>query len=163
MTRFLPLALVAALVAAGCGSGGSTENTAPGGAETTESTAPGGAETTEGAAPGGAETTEGATPGGAETAEAHQSGAEGPTGITARPCRNTGEEGLLMRVTGVSCSTGKKVAASWRSKSGCAPAAGESRSACTVGGFRCLTVSVGQGLAVTCARPERSIAFIVKG
>src|SRR5689334_14655126 len=142
MTRFLPLALVAALLAGGCGSGGSTESTAPGGAETTESTAPGGAETTEGAAPGGAETAESTAPGGAETAEstapggaenpeAHQSGAEGPTGVVARPCRNTGEEGLLMRVTGVSCSTGKKVAASWRSKSGCAPAAGESRSACT--------------------------------
>jgi hypothetical protein len=163
MIRFLPLALVAAMLAAGCGSGGSTESTAPGGAETTEGTAPGGAETTEGTAPGGAETAESTAPGGAENPEAHQSGAEGPTGVVARPCRNTGEAGLLLRVTGVSCSTGRKVAASWRSKSGCAPAAGESRSACTVGGFRCLTVSVGQGLAVTCARPERSIAFIVKG
>ena len=152
MTRSLPLALVAALLAAGCGSGESTQSTAPGGAETTESTTPGGAETTESTAPGGAETT-----------EAHQSGAEGPTGITPRVCRNTGEEALLMRVTGVSCSKGRQIAAGWHSKSGCAPASGESRSACTINGFRCLTAVAGQGLAVTCARPERSIAFIARG
>jgi len=130
MMRFLPLALTAALLAAGCGSGGSTETT---------------------------------TSGGPETTEAHQSGAGGPAGITARACRHTGKEAMLLRVTGVSCSKGKTIAAGWRAKSGCAPGTNESRSACTVDGFRCLTSSVGQGLAVTCARPGHSIAFIAKG
>ena len=130
LTRFLPLALAAALLAAGCGSDQSSETTTPAGS-------------------------------GAETNRAKQSGAEAPTGVRARACRNTGES-LLLRVTGVACAKGESVAARWRSNSGCRPAAGESRSACSVGGFRCLTSSAGRGLAVTCARPERSIAFIVK-
>jgi hypothetical protein len=131
LTRFLPAALVAALLVAGCGSGESTESTTPGG-------------------------------GGAETTQAHQSGAEGPYGITARPCRHIGETAAALRVTGVSCSKGVAIAEGWASRSGCAPAAGDSRSACTVAGFRCLTAVAGQGLAVTCARPERSVAFLVE-
>jgi hypothetical protein len=128
-TRFLPLALIAGLLAAGCGSGESTQTT---------------------------------TSGGTETTEAHQSGAEGPTGITARACRHTSKESPLLRVTGVSCAKGESVAATWSSMASCAPASGESRSACTISGFRCLTAVAGRGLAVTCARPERSIAFIVE-
>jgi hypothetical protein len=108
---------------------------------------------------GSGESTE-TTAGGVETSEAHQSGAEGPSGIRARPCLSPGKPAVLMRVTGVSCSKGKSVAAGWASRSGCAPAAGDSRSACTVDGFRCLTTVAGRGLAVTCARPERSVAFL---
>ncbi len=109
---------------------------------------------------GSGESTETTTPGGAETMQAHQSGAEGPSGVTARACRNPGKPAVLMRVTGVSCSKGKSIAAGWASHSGCAPPAGVSRSACTVDGFRCLTTVAGHGLAVTCARPERSVAFL---
>ncbi|HEY1355748.1 MAG TPA: hypothetical protein VGF09_05475 [Solirubrobacterales bacterium] len=127
VTRFLPLALVAALLAAGCGSGGSTESTGSEGAETTQ---------------------------------AHQSGAGAPIGVMARPCHNTGKKALLMRVTGVSCAKGTSIATVWRSHPECPPAGGESRSACTVGGFRCFATVAGRGLAVTCARPERSISFI---
>jgi hypothetical protein len=131
MTRFLLPALAAALLAAGCGSGDSTQMTAP-----EES--------------------------GAETTQAEQSEAEGPAGATARLCRSAGEDFQLLRVTGVSCSKGEGIASLWRASPDCAPTAGESRSACTVGGFRCLTTVVDRGLAATCARPERSIAFITK-
>ncbi|HEY7256686.1 MAG TPA: hypothetical protein VH476_08370 [Solirubrobacterales bacterium] len=129
LARFLPLALLAALLAAGCGSGGSTVTT---------------------------------TPEAAETTPAQQSGAEGPTGVTARACRHTGEEALLLRVSGVSCAKGESVATGWGSKPECVPAPGNSRSACTISGYRCLTTVAGRGFAVTCARPERSIAFIVR-
>ena len=110
---------------------------------------------------GSSETTAPGGPG-TETTQAHQSAAEGPTGVRSRACPHAGEETLLLRVTGVACAKGESVAAQWRSRSGCRPAAGESRSACSVAGFRCLTATAGRGLAVTCARPERSIAFIVR-
>ena len=109
---------------------------------------------------GSGDSTETAQPGGAETTQAQQSGAEGPSGVTARPCLSPGKPAVLMRVTGVSCSKGRDIVAGWASRSGCAPAAGDSRSACTVDGFRCLTTVAGRGLAVTCARPARSVAFL---
>jgi hypothetical protein len=121
--------VLAALLVAGCGSGGSTGTTA------------------------GQET----APAGASTAP------EAPTGVTARACRNHAEGSALpLRVTGVGCAKGASIAAAWHSNSKCAPAAGQSRSACSVEGFRCLTAVAGQGLAVTCARPGRSVAFIVE-
>jgi hypothetical protein len=129
ITRFLPLALLAALLAAGCGSGSSTVTT---------------------------------THEPSETERARQSGAEGPSGVTALVCRHPGEDAVLLRVIGVSCAKGKSVAAGWHSNSKCAPAAGQSRSACTVEGYRCLTAVAGRGLAVTCARPQRSIAFLAE-
>lgn len=103
------------------------------------------------------------TTSGAETTPAGTSTApEAPTGIRSRACKTGGEETLLLRVTNVGCARGASVAALWRSNPGCSPAPGQSRSACTVDGFRCLTSIAGRGLAVTCARPERSIAFIVE-
>jgi hypothetical protein len=122
------LALLAALLVAGCGSGGSSGTTS------------------------GTET----SPAGTSTAP------ETPTGVRSRACRTGGEETLLLRVTNVGCAQGASVAARWRSSPDCSPAAGQSRSACSIGGFRCLTSVAGRGLAVTCARPEHSIAFIVE-
>jgi hypothetical protein len=37
-----------------------------------------------------------------------------------------------------------------------------SRSACTVGRYRCLTVTTGRGFAVGCALPGRSISFVAR-
>ncbi len=128
IARILPLALLAVLLVAGCGSGGSSETTS-----------------------------------GAETAPAGTSTApEAPTGVTSRACRNAGRETLLLRVTNVACAKGASIAAVWHSNPKCRPAAGQSRSACSVEGFRCLTTTAGRGLAVTCARPAQSIAFIVE-
>lgn len=133
LTRALLLALIAAALAVGCGSDESSE------------------------------TTSGRS--GTETTQAHESGAGGaksPVGVRARSCTVTASDYEMLRVTGVDCRAGAKVAAGWTEGPGCRPAPGESRAACSVGEFRCLTAAVGRGLAVTCARPERSVAFIAK-
>jgi hypothetical protein len=130
----LPLLLLAVALASGCGSDESDQSTAPRGT--------------------GTETTRG------ETNRAQQSAA--PVGVRARPCRDNGDQSRQLRVTGVECRKGERVAAGWGENRSCRPAAEESRSACSVGEFRCLATAVGRGLSVTCARPQRSIAFIVR-
>jgi hypothetical protein len=131
--RLAPLLLVAAAIAAGCGSDDSDEGTGEG---TT------GAETS--AAP-------------ADQAPPPAS----PTGVRAKVCRDDGDETPLLRVTGVGCGKGGRIASEWNEDPSCRPAAGESRSACSVGEYRCLAATVGRGIAVSCARPQQSIAFIV--
>ncbi len=142
-TRILPLLLLTAALVGGCGSDES-ETTAPG-ATAPETTAP---ETT---AP--------------ETTKAQQSGAGGPAapiGVKARSCRDNGDESRLLRVTGVNCGSAEKIASGWDEDSSCRPPQGQSRSACAVGAYRCLSTAVGRGLAVSCARSQRSIAFIAR-
>jgi hypothetical protein len=137
--RLLPFFLLAAAIAGGCGSDESDQSAAPG--------------TT------GTETT------GAETTGGQQSGTGGggaPAGVRAHACRDNGDESRLLRVTGVDCATGETIASGWSDDRRCRPAGGQSRSACSVGEFRCLASAVGRGVSVTCARPQRSIAFIVK-
>jgi hypothetical protein len=67
-----------------------------------------------------------------------------------------------LRVSGVACTTGREVAAGWTAKSACAAPAGSSRTSCAVGVYRCLGTATGRGMAVDCARPGRSISFVVK-
>lgn len=50
--------------------------------------------------------------------------------------------------------------ASWRKASGCAPD-GASRSACTVGGYRCLAVEADRGTEVSCSAPGEAVNFTV--
>jgi hypothetical protein len=133
LTGALPLALIAAALAAGCGSDESSETTS---------------------GQSGAEMT------GAQ--ESGAGGAEAPVGVRARTCKVSVSDYEMLRVTGVDCRTGAAIAAGWAKDSSCRPPKGQSRSACSIGQFRCLTTVVGRGLAVTCARPERSVAFIAK-
>lgn len=85
-----------------------------------------------------------------------------PAGASAEACVLSvgGLEGL--RAAGISCGKAQKLAIGWRRSAGCAPAAGASRSACTVGGYRCLATSTARGYTVGCAQPGRSVAFIVR-
>lgn len=85
-----------------------------------------------------------------------------PPGASARACASAIADITGLRVTGVGCNTGRVVAAGWSGDSGCASPAGASRFACTVRGYRCLGAATGRGIAVSCAQPNRSIAFTAK-
>jgi hypothetical protein len=86
-----------------------------------------------------------------------------PPGASARACGGTVAGIGQLRVTGVSCGAGRGIAAAWASKRSCAAAEDASRSSCAVpGGYRCLGASAGRGLAVSCARPGASVAFLAR-
>jgi hypothetical protein len=88
-------------------------------------------------------------------------GEDAPVGAAAKSCAdaNAGIESL--RVTGDDCAAGRDIAAAWANGGACVKGGGASRTACSVGEYRCLGVSGGRGVAVSCARPGRSIAFVV--
>jgi hypothetical protein len=131
----LAIAFLAAALPAGCGSssdGGSGTQT---GSQTGEAA---GAQT-QGGAPG----------------------ATAPAGASAQSCGNTTVTGTSgLRVTGVGCAVGRGVVAAWSANDACA--AGNSRPACTVSGYRCIGARTEAGIAVSCARPGRSIAFLAR-
>jgi hypothetical protein len=85
-----------------------------------------------------------------------------PPGASVRRCAGTSASLRGPRVTGASCATGRQVVAGWTSKKACATRAGDSRTSCSVGGYRCLATATERGLAVSCARPGRSISFVAK-
>ncbi|MGZ8665586.1 MAG: hypothetical protein ACXWZM_00590 [Solirubrobacterales bacterium] len=84
----------------------------------------------------------------------------GPIGAAVRRCPTAGVLTRL-RVSGLSCQKGAVVMSSWNFPR-CRPAQGESRSACTVRRYRCLSVRTDRGTAVNCSRPGRSISFLWK-
>ncbi len=87
-------------------------------------------------------------------------GSGGPIGASVKKCPAAGVLTAL-RVSGVSCATGVAVMSSWNFPR-CRPAKSESRSACTVRRYRCLSVRTARGVPVNCARRGRSITFLWK-
>jgi hypothetical protein len=85
----------------------------------------------------------------------------GPSGVRARSCRPEGEIASL-RTVGENCGTALAVAADWSGRAGCSAPGDASRFACSVRGYRCLGTTAGRGIAVSCARPGRSISFIAE-
>ncbi len=86
-----------------------------------------------------------------------------PPGASARACEGTVAGSEDLRVTGIGCDAGVRVAAAWLGKPPCAAPAGGSRFSCSVDdGYRCLGTSAERGIAVSCARPGASVAFIAK-
>jgi hypothetical protein len=87
-----------------------------------------------------------------------QSVGAAPIGASARSCPTDGALTEL-RAAGVGCDTARKVMVTWNQPR-CLPESGASRSQCTVGGYRCQAVRTERGLAVSCARPGKSISFL---
>jgi hypothetical protein len=131
----LALAMAAGGALAGCGSstGGTTGTSGEGGA---------GSETT--APPPSAATSPGA-----------------PPGVTVKTCSDDLTEPPGVRVTGASCAEGRATVAAWTGKQACFSPEGASRHACTVGSYRCIAAATDRGIAANCARPGRSISFVV--
>jgi hypothetical protein len=86
-------------------------------------------------------------------------GQEAPIGVRARGCGGTGSSGEV-RVTGVSCELGRSLVAGWYKNGKCSAPEGASRTSCRLGRFICLGAVTDRGVAVTCAAPGRSVAFI---
>ena len=83
---------------------------------------------------------------------------EAPVGVRAKSC-STGSSGEV-RVTGVSCELGRSLVAGWYKNNACSAPQGASRLSCRLGKFICLGAVTDRGVAVTCAAPGRSVAFI---
>jgi hypothetical protein len=136
-------ALLAALLA-GCGSSSNT---------TTQSATQTQGSTT--AAPGASSSTVPTSPA--------PSSPSAPAGTSARSCiPHTATTGLVMAGGGVACDTSNAVVAGWLDRSSCFSPAGASRYSCTVRHYRCLGTRTDRGVAVSCARAGRSVAFIAK-
>ena len=84
-----------------------------------------------------------------------------PPGARATPCEPGASGAGAVRITGGGCGDAQSIVRGWRSRAGCAPAAGASHSACTVGPYRCITAVAGRGLEVICARAGSSVAFTI--
>jgi hypothetical protein len=85
-----------------------------------------------------------------------------PAGAAARDCAGAAGGVSHLRVTGVDCSTGRGIVASWDRRGDCRAPAGASRASCGIEGYRCLGAAIAHGLAVSCAGPGRSISFVAK-
>jgi hypothetical protein len=85
-----------------------------------------------------------------------------PAGATAQSCETEAVDAKALRATGISCGEARQLMFSWQRSAACATPSGASRSACSTGSYRCLATETARGVAVSCARPGRSIAFIAK-
>lgn len=108
----------------------------------------------------GASSSDQGSPGGHGTASPR--GATAPVGASAQRCTGavTGVEEL--RVSGIDCAVGRGIVASWANVRRCSVPAGASRFSCPIAGYRCLGAATDRGIAVTCARPGRSVSFITR-
>jgi hypothetical protein len=116
---------------------------------------------------GSDETTGGEPQGDAmKTAPPEGTGSEGGAGgrpiPNVRTCRTEAVKKRTMLAVDVSCKKAVAIAEAVAGRSECLPAAGESRSACTVGEFRCTSTTAQQGISVSCGRPGHSVGFLAK-
>ena len=86
-------------------------------------------------------------------------GAGSPIGVRAKSCEGAGSSDEV-RVTGVSCELGRSLVSGWYKDRDCSAPEGASRTSCRLGRFTCLGAVTDRGVAVTCATPGRSVAFI---
>jgi hypothetical protein len=87
-------------------------------------------------------------------------GQQAPLGVRAKSCGGDAASGGEIHVTGVSCAVGRELVADWHEDRSCSPPPGASRSSCRLGRFQCFAASTDRGIAVACAGPSRSVAFI---
>jgi hypothetical protein len=95
-------------------------------------------------------------------ATATQSVGGAPIGAQAHTCKAQAAGLGDLRATGVDCASARRVMLAWADAGArCRPSRGESRSACSVRGYRCLSVSAAAGgaISVDCSQPGRSISF----
>jgi hypothetical protein len=85
-----------------------------------------------------------------------------PPGAGAESCGNTTVAGTSqLQASGVGCAIGRGIVAAWANDASCAAAT--SRPSCTVyDGYRCIGARTDAGIAVSCARPGRSVSFVAK-
>jgi len=85
-----------------------------------------------------------------------------PIGASARSCDTGAVDATELRAAGIPCGQARQVMYGWQREPSCAPPPGASRSSCLTRSYRCLGARTDRGLAVSCARPGESVAFVVK-
>ena len=88
--------------------------------------------------------------------------ASAPVGAAAKSCETQAAGAEALRATGVSCAQARLAMYGWRRRRSCSSPPGASRVSCSIGSYRCLGARTERGTAVSCSRPGRSIAFVVK-
>jgi hypothetical protein len=85
-----------------------------------------------------------------------------PVGAAAKSCATDAVDAEALRATGISCDRARQVMYGWQQQGSCSSPPSASRVSCTARSYRCIGARTERGTAVSCARPGRSIAFIVK-
>jgi hypothetical protein len=111
---------------------------------------------------GGSSSSSGGSTQTGSTAPAKAGASGGPIGASARSCDTHAVDAGSLRAVGVSCGEARRVMYGWQRASSCASPSGASRSSCSTGSYRCLGARTDRGVAVSCSRPGRSVAFIAK-
>jgi hypothetical protein len=95
---------------------------------------------------------------GSDSAGTTESASAPPLSAAAEDC-GAGGGAKDLKAVGLDCGAALAVAREWSAEAGCEVPAGASRSACGLRDWRCLSVRSTRGIAVSCARRGRSIAF----
>jgi hypothetical protein len=99
---------------------------------------------------------------GTETSGEGSTQTAAPPGAAVLACTGAPAGVGALRVSGVNCAMGRQVVVAWTAKKACQAVPGASRTSCTAGAYRCLGIATERGFAISCARPGRSISFVVK-
>ncbi len=81
-----------------------------------------------------------------------------PAGAAATSCETQAVDAESLRATGVPCEQARQLMFGWQRASACGP--GGARGACSVRSYRCVATRAERGVAVSCARPGQSVAFL---
>jgi hypothetical protein len=100
--------------------------------------------------------------GGGSTSTGSATTPSAPAGASATACDSGTSGAEALRAVAVSCPQARRLALGWQHQAACSPSGGASRSSCATGSYRCLGVATSLGIAVTCARPGHTVAFIAK-
>ncbi|HEX5928466.1 MAG TPA: hypothetical protein VFY48_03650 [Solirubrobacterales bacterium] len=79
--------------------------------------------------------------------------------VEVTECETRAADLAMLRVTEARCSEGRRVMRDWQRSRSCAPPAGASRHGCAVGSYRCASIAIRGGVAVSCFRPGQAVAF----
>jgi hypothetical protein len=80
----------------------------------------------------------------------------------AQSCDSYADDAQALRATAIGCDRARQAMNSWQREPSCALPAGASRGSCLTRSYRCQSVRVDRGIAVSCARPGESVAFIAR-
>lgn len=94
--------------------------------------------------------------------QAGSEGAAAPPGATARSCESGDGDVESLRATGVDCTEARQVMSGWRRARECDKYGGEARTGCSLLSYRCIATAAGRGWSVSCAKPNRSISFLIR-
>lgn len=85
-----------------------------------------------------------------------------PVGASAESCETFAADAEALQATGIRCEQARQVMYGWQRQPSCALPAAASRGSCRVRSYSCQALRADRGLAVSCARPGESLAFLAR-